>query len=109
MECRMKIRNQIIKNDEPVLVTGASGFIGSRVLNTLLECGFVNIRCLVQKSADADVINGIAAGYPDASVETLRGDLLRKDDCRSMCIGANKSNARPYFVQWTGCLYAWTW
>jgi nucleoside-diphosphate-sugar epimerase len=79
----MKIRNQIIKNDEPVLVTGASGFIGSRVLNTLLECGFVNIRCLVQKSADADVINGIAAGYPDASVETLRGDLLRKDDCRS--------------------------
>ena len=85
----MNIRNQIMEKDEIILLTGAGGFIGSRVLNSLLECGFVNIRCLVQKPADADVIKGIAAGYPDAGVETLEGDLLRKKDCGSAVKGVS--------------------
>jgi nucleoside-diphosphate-sugar epimerase len=89
MEGRMKIRDQIIDKNNIILVTGAGGFIGSRVLNTLLECGFINIRCLVQKSADADVVKGIAGRYPGASVETLQGDLLRKNDCQSAVKGVS--------------------
>ena len=38
METEMQIKDQITRNDELILVTGASGFIGSRVLETLMEC-----------------------------------------------------------------------
>jgi thioester reductase-like protein len=33
-----------------ILVTGSSGFIGSKVVEILLEYGFVNLRCFVRSS-----------------------------------------------------------
>lgn len=85
----MNIRNQIINKDELILVTGASGFIGSRVLGTLMECGFTNIRCIIQKSTDADVINEIAGRYESASVEIFQGDLQRKNDSQKAVMGVS--------------------
>ncbi|MCP4373900.1 MAG: NAD-dependent epimerase/dehydratase family protein [Deltaproteobacteria bacterium] len=42
----------IIKPDSPILVTGATGFIGSKVVECLIDHGFYNLRCLVRPSSD---------------------------------------------------------
>ena len=42
----------IIGRDDPILVTGAAGFIGSRVVEQLLQRGFRNIRAFVRPSSD---------------------------------------------------------
>jgi FlaA1/EpsC-like NDP-sugar epimerase len=42
----------IIGKSDLILVTGASGFIGSRVVHCLLNLGFRNVRCLVRPSDD---------------------------------------------------------
>ena len=40
----------IVTRDERILVTGSSGFIGSKVVEKLLEYGFANLRCFVRPS-----------------------------------------------------------
>lgn len=83
----MRIKEQIISSDELILITGASGFIGSRVLETLLECGYTNIRCLILRPEDAHNINQVAAKYENAGIETIHGTLLRKNDCKAAVHG----------------------
>src|SRR5262245_55229576 len=43
--------SHIIQAADRILVTGASGFIGVKVVETLLEYGFRSIRCLVRPSS----------------------------------------------------------
>jgi ribulose-5-phosphate 4-epimerase/fuculose-1-phosphate aldolase len=38
--------------DDPILITGAAGFIGSRVVQDLLDRGFRNLRCFARPSSD---------------------------------------------------------
>ena len=40
----------IINKSDLVLITGANGFIGSKVVEILLEYGFTRLRCLVRSS-----------------------------------------------------------
>ena len=42
----------IISPSERILVTGSNGFIGTKVIQNLLEYGFTNIRCFVRLPAD---------------------------------------------------------
>ena len=46
--------------DEPILVTGASGFIGSAVLERLLERGFRNVRAFARPSGNMSRLETIA-------------------------------------------------
>src|SRR5690349_7837767 len=73
----------IVGLDEQILVTGAGGFIGARVVKRLLEHGFRRIRCFVRPSGDAtrlrEVVRSFAAG--PASVEIVEGNLLSRADC----------------------------
>jgi nucleoside-diphosphate-sugar epimerase len=41
----------IAGSNDRILVTGAAGFIGCRVVNALLEMGFRNLRCLTRPSS----------------------------------------------------------
>lgn len=67
---------------EPVLVTGASGFIGSKVIETLLKYGFTKIRCLVRPSSSLTRLQEMLRDYSRGSdVEFVKGDLLSRDDC----------------------------
>src|SRR5260370_33965212 len=61
----------IIGRDDLILVTGATGFVGSRVVESLLDRGFRNIRCFSRSSSEARW----------AGVQLVRGNLLSRQDC----------------------------
>jgi len=61
----------IIGRDDLILVTGATGFVGSRVVECLLDRGFRNIRCFTRSSSEARW----------AGVQLVRGNLLSRQDC----------------------------
>lgn len=69
----------IIEKKEMILVTGAAGFIGSKVVEKLLELGFCNVRCFFRSLRPGSPIESLSTGAPN--VEVLRGNLLSLDDC----------------------------
>jgi nucleoside-diphosphate-sugar epimerase len=72
----------IVTPDDPVLVTGAAGFIGASVVESLLARGFRRVRCFARASSDVARLNEIVGRYGDrASVQIIRGNLLSADDC----------------------------
>jgi nucleoside-diphosphate-sugar epimerase len=71
---------RIIDTDDLILVTGASGFIGSRVVARLLELGFRNLRCFVRSSCPR-IEEWTAPTNSEARVEVFRGNLLSPADC----------------------------
>jgi nucleoside-diphosphate-sugar epimerase len=78
----MDISNAIIAPDETVLVTGAGGFIGMRVVESLLVHGCRNVRCFLRPSGKADPIDQMKRRVGgDGRVEIFRGNLLSREDC----------------------------
>ena len=65
----------IIGPDDPILVTGAGGFIGARLVDLLLRLGFRNVRCLVRPSCD------LSRFANEAALEFMKGNLLSREDC----------------------------
>jgi nucleoside-diphosphate-sugar epimerase len=63
-----------------ILVTGSTGFIGSRVVSALLELGYRNIRCLVRPSSDPARLQKIGKKY-DCELNLVGGNLLSPKDC----------------------------
>src|SRR5437899_730931 len=74
-------RNLIVGPDDPILITGSNGFIGSRVVATLLRSGFTNIRCLVRPSSNLADLRAIIERVPEARAEVVSGNLLSPNDC----------------------------
>jgi nucleoside-diphosphate-sugar epimerase len=64
-----------------VLVTGATGFLGSRVVDTLLRLGFRNIRCLVRRSSDVSKLDTVLEQDHHGSVTLVHGTVLSRADC----------------------------
>jgi nucleoside-diphosphate-sugar epimerase len=72
----------IIGLDDPILITGASGFIGSKVLDSLLDLGFRNLRCFARPSGRlVRLEEKIAKRGKGATLSVFRGNLLSKEDC----------------------------
>lgn len=71
--------------DDLILITGAAGFIGAKVMESLLERGFRNIRCFCRPSANAAKLKAIAQHWPKAVVQIFAGNLLSREDCRAAC------------------------
>jgi len=73
----------IINQNETILVTGASGFIGSYVVETLLNKGFNAVRCLIRETSDGTrLFNIISENNAENRIEVIKGNLLSKDDCQ---------------------------
>jgi nucleoside-diphosphate-sugar epimerase len=73
-----------------ILITGSSGFIGSKVVEVLLQHGFANLRCFVRSSNRLgrleNALNRVEAAK---NVELVKGDLLSRDDCRKATEGVS--------------------
>src|SRR5436305_11532968 len=83
-------RNFIASPKDCILVTGSNGFIGSKVVEKLLEYGFTTVRCLVRPSSKLDRLKKLLGEvHARQSVEFVIGDLLSQDDCRKATAGVS--------------------
>ena len=74
----------IINKSDPVLVTGANGFIGSRVVEALLELGFQHVRCIARSSKGRSRLEALARiDGVGSRMEIITGNLLSPQDCIS--------------------------
>ncbi len=71
----------VVEQDDCLLITGATGFIGSRLVETLLDRGFRNLRCFARPSSDTAGIKEGPKRYQGAQVELITGNLLSREDC----------------------------
>jgi nucleoside-diphosphate-sugar epimerase len=79
---KMEGNPNIVSGDDLLLVTGATGFIGSRVVESLLGRGFRNLRCFARNSSDAGKIKALSGRAKEgAHIEVFRGNLLSREDC----------------------------
>src|SRR5213593_3990500 len=76
------LKSYLISRHEPVLITGSNGFIGCKVIETLLERGFFNLRCFVRTSGKLNRLNEVLTRHPEAKIEVIEGNLLSREDCR---------------------------
>lgn len=77
----MEPRDLLIEPSDLILVTGATGFIGSRVVRSLWNLGFRNIRCLTRHSADTKARAFTTCDQDGARPEVMQGNLLSRQDC----------------------------
>jgi len=81
--------NFVAGPDDLILITGAAGFIGSRVVASLLELGFRNLRCLVRPYGKAGRIEALRLSQrPGTRIEFFEGNLLSREDCARASEGA---------------------
>src|SRR5436309_3356415 len=71
----------IIGPDDPILVTGATGFIGSRLVENLLGRGFRNLRCFARPSSHVATLDALAGRHRGARIQLVKGNLLSREDC----------------------------
>jgi nucleoside-diphosphate-sugar epimerase len=71
----------IIDKSDLVLITGANGFVGSKVFEILLEYGFTRLRCFIRSTRNLYRLQQIA-NSSRAEVEFIEGNLLSREDCQ---------------------------
>jgi nucleoside-diphosphate-sugar epimerase len=72
----------IISPADCVLVTGSTGFLGSRVVARLLDHGFRGIRCFARPSSNLGRIKEASGQRRGAAaIDVMRGNLLSRKDC----------------------------
>src|SRR5437899_11299096 len=72
----------IIGPDDPILITGATGFIGPRLIESLLDRGFRNLRCFARPSSEVATVHAITGSRREGPrVEVIKGNLLSSEDC----------------------------
>ena len=79
----------VARQDDLLLITGAAGFIGARVVENLLERGFRNLRCFVRPSSNRAKLTAIQDVHGGgAKLEIVTGNLLSREDCEAAAAGA---------------------
>lgn len=79
--------DSVITTEGLILVTGATGFIGTRLVENLVENGCTNIRCLVRPSSNIGKLEHMGQKR-EVNLEIRRGNLLSRQDCSAATDGA---------------------
>jgi nucleoside-diphosphate-sugar epimerase len=77
----------IVRPEDSILITGAAGFIGSRVVENLLQRGFRNLRCFVRPSSNLSRLDAIIKTSATARIDVIEGNLLSRQDCETASRG----------------------
>ena len=68
--------------DDPILITGSAGFIGSHVAKGLLDRGFRNLVCFVRPTSKLGRMDSLLRNRPTGShIKVVKGNLLSRQDC----------------------------
>src|SRR5262245_58008259 len=70
----------LVDKNSLILVTGAGGFIGTNLVQNLLDRGFTRIRCLVRLSSNQTRLQEVTS-RPAFAGEIFQGNLLSQEDC----------------------------
>lgn len=62
-----------------ILITGAGGFLGGRLVESLLRQGERDLRLHYRRDLDGSELSALHQQYPDARLETVTGNLLRPE------------------------------
>lgn len=90
MDTQSEEPENTISPSDLILVSGSSGFVGAKVVETLLDQGFTRIRCFVRPSSRLERLQKVLALFPaGAQVELISGDLLSPEDCRRAAEGVS--------------------
>src|SRR5205814_9996899 len=90
MPAREVIPKSIALAGDRILVTGSNGFIGSKLIEILLEYGFANLRCFVRPSSHLGRLQKVLGNFDAGrNVELVVGDLLSREDCRKAAAGVS--------------------
>jgi nucleoside-diphosphate-sugar epimerase len=81
--------DSILALDDRVLVTGATGFIGMRVVQNLAARGYQRIRCLVRPSSDIARLKAQLPPKAALQLELVCGNLLLPEDCARAVSGVS--------------------
>lgn len=74
----------IVDFNSKILITGASGFIGSRIVAILLKMGFKNLICSVRRSSNLTLLQ---AGIPEDrrnNCQIVEANLLSREECEKI-------------------------
>lgn len=77
----MDRKNYIIDYDDVILITGATGFIGSKVVEKLVDYGFRNLRCFMRSASVSGPLKKTIESSHNANIMIVRGNLLSLEDC----------------------------
>jgi nucleoside-diphosphate-sugar epimerase len=76
------LRDGIAAEDDPILVTGAAGFIGMKVVAALLDSGYGRLRLLIRPTGKRSKLEEALKCRPNSGrVEIIEGNLLSPEDC----------------------------
>jgi len=80
----------IAGSDDRILITGSTGFIGAKVVETLLEYGFSKLRCFVRPSSRLERLENVLRRFDAGkNVELISGDLVSREDCQKAAKGVS--------------------
>jgi len=87
---RYRMNPEYLASNERILLTGSNGFIGVKVVETLLGYGFSKLRCFVRPSSRLDRLEKALSQFDAGeNAELITGDLLSRDDCRKAAEGVS--------------------
>jgi len=71
----------IVSRHDVILITGASGFIGARVVRDLLDRGFCNRRCFARRSGRVERLETLLDSPDNPRIDVVTGNLLSREEC----------------------------